>query len=379
MKPIRLLLILTAIVAFSACKPKSGQGETMFLDPALFEDIIDGKETHLYKLSNVNGMEVYVTNFGAVIPAILHPGKDGAKEDLVLGFDNVKRYTEAGDPSFGAVVGRYGNRIDMGTFKLDGNTYKLPINETGNQNQLHGGEKGFSEKVWNVDKVTDNSIALSLVSEDGDMGYPGRLSLNVSYTLTDEDALEVVYTASTDASTVINVTQHTYFNLHGEGKGTILDHELMINADHYIPVTKRMIPTGEILPVENTPMDFTTPTEIGERINDDFEQLVLGNGYDHTWVLNKDKKGLSLAATVYLEENGRHLEVFTTEPGIQIYCGNFLNGSVTGKSGASYERRSGLCLETQHFPDSPNHPNFPSTVLRPGEEYYQMTVFKFSD
>jgi aldose 1-epimerase len=379
MKTSRLLFIFAALAAISACKSGPGEEASMFLDPAKFEDIIDGKETGLYKLSNDNGMEVYVTNYGAVIAAILHPGKDGVKEDITLGYDNLQSYTEPGDPSFGTVPGRYANRIDGGRFELDGNTYELPINETGNQNTLHGGTKGFSEYVYDVSEVTDNSIAMSMVSPDGDMGFPGNLTLNVTYILTEEDEIEVVYTATTDAPTVLNVTQHAYFNLHGEGKGTILDHVLMINADHYTPITERVIPTGEIAPVENTPMDFTTPTVIGERIDDDFEQLVFGNGYDHNWVLNKEEGELSLAATVYVEENGRQLEVFTTEPGVQLYCGNFLDGSQTGKSNLPYVRRSGFCLETQHFPDSPNQPDFPSTVLRPGEEYYQKTVFKFSN
>ena len=376
MKPARTVFILAAIAALGACKSKPEQ--STFLDPSSFQETMDGKQTDLYKLCNANHMEVYVTNFGAVIPAILHPSKEGIKEDIALGFDNVLSYSLPVDPNFGAVVGRYGNRIDGGTFELEGQTYKLPINETGNQNQLHGGVKGFGEQVWDVEKVTENSISLSLESADGDMGYPGKLNLNVTYTLTDEDALEVVYTATTDAPTVLNITQHTYFNLHGEGKGNILDHELMINADHYTPVNERLIPTGEIAPVEGTPMDFTTATKIGERIDSDFEQLQFGGGYDHNWVLNKDEEGLTLAATVYTEENGRLLEVFTTEPGIQFYCGNFLDGSLKGKSGAFYEHRSGMCLETQHYPDSPNHPNFPSTVLKPGEQYYHKTVFRFS-
>ena len=376
MKPTRTVFILAAIAALSACKSKPEQ--RTFLEPASFQESIDGKETSLYKLCNANQMEVYVTNFGAVIPAILHPNKEGVKEDIVLGFDNVLSYSLPGDPNFGAVVGRYGNRIDGGTFELEGNIYKLPINETGNQNQLHGGKKGFGELVWDVGEVTENSISLNLESADGDMGYPGKLNLNVIYTITDDDALEVVYTATTDAPTVLNITQHTYFNLHGEGKGNILDHELMINADYYTPVNARLIPTGAIAPVEGTPMDFTTATKIGDRIDEDFEQLNFGGGYDHNWVLNKDEEGLTLAATVYTEENGRLLEIFTTEPGVQFYCGNFLDGSLKGKSGAFYEHRSGMCLETQHFPDSPNHPNFPSTVLNPGEKYYHKTVFKFS-
>jgi aldose 1-epimerase len=377
MKPVRILFAFIVLCAVSACTPKPEQES--YLDPAAFRESIDGKETDLYKLSNANDMEVYVTNFGAVIVAILHPDKDGVIEDIALGYDNVISYSLPGDPNFGNVVGRYGNRIGGGKFELDGVIYELPINETGNHNQLHGGTKGFGEQVWDVGEVSEQSITLSLESEDGDMGYPGNLSLSVTYTLTDENAIEIAYSAVTDAPTVLNITQHTYFNLKGEGKGDILDHELMINADHYTPVNERLIPTGEIVPVEGTPMDFTQATKIGERIDDDFEQLIFGNGYDHNWVLNKEGEGLTLAATVYAEESGRFLEVFTTEPGIQLYCGNFLDGSQKGKSGILYQQRWGLCLETQHYPDSPNQPGFPSTVLRPGEKYQTRTVYKLSN
>jgi len=323
-------------------------------------------------------MEVYVTNYGAVIVAILAPDRDGNMDDIALGYNEVERYGMAGDPNFGAVVGRFGNRIDGGKFSLDGKTYDLPINEDNNNNQLHGGKKGFGELVWDVVGVSDNAITLGLKSPDGDMGYPGTLDVMVEYVLTDENELEVGYRAVTDAPTVINLTQHTYFNLLGEGKGKILDHELMMKADHFIPIDERSIPTGDIAPVEGTPMDFTSPAKIGSRLNEDFEQLVVGNGYDHCWVINKEKDGLELCASVYCEETGRFMEVLTTEPGVQLYIGNFLNGSQVGKSGAAYERRSGLCLETQHYPDSPNQPDFPSTVLRPGEEFFSLTVFKFS-
>ncbi len=389
MKAFKLFFFVMLLISFAACKQsKTKQGlvdkvtelenSEMFLDPAGFNKTIDGKETSLYKLSNTNGMEVYVTNFGAVIAAILAPDREGNMADIALGFNDVENYVKDGDPNCGAVVGRYGNRIDGGKFTLDGKTYDLPINETGNNNQLHGGKKGFGELVWDVEGVSDNAITLNLKSPDGDMGFPGTLDLSVEYILTDEDALEVIYRATTDAPTVVNVTQHTYFNLLGEGKGNILDHELMMKADHFIPVNQRLIPTGEIAPVKGTPMDFSTPIKIGSHINEDFEQLVLGNGYDHCWVLNREGDELELCATVYCEETGRFMEVFTTEPGVQLYVGNFLDGSQIGKSGAAYEHRTGLCLETQHYPDSPNQPNFPSTVLRPGEEYHTKTVFKFS-
>jgi len=381
-----LVMLLCSSVACKHSKTKQGlvdkaselESAGVFLDPAGFQKTINGKETGLYKLSNANGMEVYVTNFGAVIVAILAPDRDGNMDDIALGYNEVERYGMAGDPNFGAVVGRFGNRIDGGKFSLDGKTYDLPINEDNNNNQLHGGKKGFGELVWDVVGVSDNSITLGLKSPDGDMGYPGTLDVMVEYVLTDENELEVGYRAVTDAPTVINLTQHTYFNLLGEGKGNILDHELMMKADHFIPIDERSIPTGEIAPVEGTPMDFTSPAKIGSRVNENFEQLVVGNGYDHCWVIKKEKDGLELCATVYCEETGRFMEVLTTEPGVQLYIGNFLNGSQVGKSGVAYEKRSGLCLETQHYPDSPNQPDFPSTVLRPDEEYFSLTVFKFS-
>jgi len=381
-----LVILLGSSVACKQSRTKQGlvdkatelESTGVFLDPANFQKTINGKETGLYKLSNANGMEVYVTNYGAVIVAILAADRDGNMDDIALGYNEVEPYGIAGDPNFGAVVGRFGNRIDGGKFSLDGKTYDLPINEDNNNNQLHGGKKGFGELVWDVVGVSDNAITLGLKSPDGDMGYPGTLDVLVEYVLTDENELEVGYRAVTDAPTVINLTQHTYFNLLGEGNGNILDHELMMKADHFIPINERSIPTGKIAPVKGTPMDFTSPAKIGSRLNEDFEQLVVGNGYDHCWVINKEKDGLELCASVYCEETGRFMEVLTTEPGVQLYIGNFLNDSQVGKSGAAYERRSGLCLETQHYPDSPNQPDFPSTVLRPGEEFFSLTVFKFS-
>ena len=389
MKTINLVLTLILLGFFTTCRQsgtKKGledraaelEDASMYLDPAGFRRTIDGKKTDLYKLSNNRGMEVYVTNFGAVIVAILAPDRDGNMDDIVLGYDDVLKYGMEGDPNFGAVVGRYGNRIDGGKFMLDGRTYELPINETNNNNQLHGGKKGFGERVWDVGIITGNSIQLTLESPDGDMGYPGNLEVKVEYVLTDNNELKVSYLAVTDAPTVINLTQHTYFNLHGEGKGNILDHELMLRADHFIPVNERLIPTGEIAPVKGTPMDFTIPVTIGKRIDEQYEQLLLGGGYDHCWVINREGSGLEPCATVYCKETGRFMEVQTTEPGVQLYVGNFLDGSQVGKSGVAYEKRSGLCLETQHFPDSPNQPNFASTVLRPGEEYSTQTVFRFS-
>ncbi|HEC42693.1 MAG TPA: galactose mutarotase [Bacteroides sp.] len=384
MKQIPKLFILLLLLAGSSCKnSKSGKSqqenlpeEGWYLDAEKFRSTIDGKETDLYRLSNESGMEVYVTNYGAVIPALLVPDRDGNHGDIVLGFDNVERYTADGDPNFGNVPGRYANRIDGGKFELDGTVYELPINDTRNQNQLHGGTEGFMEQVWETIEATENSVELKLVSPDGQMGYPGTVTVYVRYTVTVDNTLEIDYKATTDAPTVLNVTQHSYFNLKGEGNGNILDHKIMLNADSYTPVNERMIPTGEVLSVEGTPMDFRTPTKIGERIDSDFDQLVMGNGYDHNWVINSEG-GLAVAATAYDETTGRFMEVLTTEPGVQLYCGNFLDGTLASKSGGIYEHRGGFCLETQHYPDSPNHPNFPSTVLRPGEEFNSKTVFKF--
>ena len=389
MKAIRFVLLAALILTTGSCKnSKFGRGlrglsenpteTSWFINPDGFRKTIDGRKTDLYRLNNKAGMEVYVTNFGAVIVAIRVPDRDGNFGDVVLGHNTVEGYAAASDPYFGAVVGRYGNRIDGGKFELNGKVYELPVNEVANNNQLHGGTKGFSELVWTVENASRNSIDLSLVSPDGDMGYPGKLTVNVSYTLTEDNTIEIDYKALTDAPTVINLTQHSYFNLKGEGNGNILDHELMLDADFFTPVNRRLIPTGEIIPVEGTPMDFTTPTAIGSRINEPYEQLEFGGGYDHNWVLNKKEEELSLAASVYCPASGRILEVLTTQPGIQFYSGNFLDGSLSGKSGKKYVHRGGLCLETQHFPDSPNHPNFPTTVLDPGEQYHQRTVFRFS-
>jgi aldose 1-epimerase len=358
MKASHLVFFILLICFFTACKQsKTERGQ---VDKAI----------------ELESSEMFL--FGAVIVAILVPDRNGKMDDVALGYNDVLNYGMEGDPNFGAVVGRFGNRIDGGKFNLDGKAFELPINETNNNNQLHGGKKGFGELVWDVDGVSENTIQLSLHSPDGDMGYPGALDVKVEYVLTDDNELEVGYRAVTDAPTVINLTQHTYFNLLGEGKGSILDHDLMMKADHFIPINERSIPTGEITPVKGTPMDFTTPSKIGSRVNDDYEQLVAGNGYDHCWVINREGDGLELCATVYCEETGRFMEVLTTEPGVQLYIGNFLNGSQVGKSGVAYQKRTGLCLETQHYPDSPNQPDFPSSVLRPGEEYNTKTVFKFS-
>jgi aldose 1-epimerase len=332
----------------------------------------------LYTLTNSNGVEVRAMNYGGIILSIRVPDRKGQLGDIVLGHESLEGYIP--NPPFqGAVVGRYANRIANGTFTLDGKKYELPKND--GPNTLHGGLKGFDKVVWDGEPLKGkNGVTFSYLSKDGEEGFPGNLKVKVTYTLTDSNELVIDYEASTDKATPINLSQHTYFNLAGEGTSDILIHELMLNADRFTPVDKNLIPTGELRPVKGTPFDFTTPTKIGARIDDNYEQLVLGRGYDHNFVINRksNDNGLVLAARVYEPTSGRVLEVSTTEPGVQFYSGNFLDGSVTGKQGHVYKRRYGFCLETQHYPDSPNHPDFPTTILKPGETFRSQTVFKFS-
>ena len=333
-----------------------------------------------YTLKNDNGMVVKVTNYGAIITSLMVPDRNGKLADVALGYNRVEDYINAvNKPYFGAVVGRYGNRIAKGQFTIDGETYSLLKND--GENHLHGGALGFDKVVW--DAQYDPSkilIVLTYLAKNKEEGYPGNLQLKVAYTLTKDNSLVVEYLATTDKATPVNVTQHTYFNLKGEGEGTILDHELMLNAKKYTPVDKGLIPTGETPSVEGTPFDFTTPKAIGRDINVENEQLTFGGGFDHNWILDRGEKDkeLTLAARVYEPTSGRVMEIHTTEPAIQFYCGNFLDGRLTGKSGKPYVYRGGFCLETQHYPDSPNQPNFPSTILKPGDQYKSKTVFRFS-
>lgn len=340
----------------------------------------DFDSIQLYTLKNDSGMTVQVTNYGAIITSIQVPDRDGKLADVALGYHKLEDYINAVDkPYFGAIVGRYGNRIAGGEFELNGETYSLLKNN--GENHLHGGAVGFDKVVWEAryDQGA-NSIQLSYLAKDREEGYPGNLQVRVTYSLREDNSLVIDYHATTDKATPVNLTQHTYFNLKGEGAGTILDHELMLNAARYTPVDEGLIPTGELAPVAGTPFDFQTAKPIGRDIDQKHEQLKFGGGYDHNWVLNRPKGDgeLSLAARVTEPASGRVLEVFTTEPGIQFYCGNFLDGRLTGKSGRPYVHRGGFCLETQHFPDSPNQPEFPSTILKPGETYESQTVFKFS-
>jgi len=347
-----------------------------------FGELPGGEAVHLYTLTNANGMSADITNYGGIVTRLLVPDRLGRLEDVVLGYDNLEGYLKA-TPYFGAIVGIYGNRIKGGKFELDGSEYQVTTNSEagGVPVHLHGGERGLDKVLWSARPIVANNAAvlvLTYVHPDGAEGYPGNIRIRVIYRLTNENALEVAYRATTDETTVINLTHHSYFNLNGEGVGIPLDHELMIKADYITPITAQMVPTGELLPVAGTPFDFREPTKPRDRIDDDHPQIELGGGYDHNWVLNREGEEMELAASVYEPSNGRYMEVWTEEPGIQYYSGNFRDGSIVGKSGVLYDYRTGFCLETQHYPDSPNHPNFPSTTLKPGEIYNTRTAYRFS-
>ncbi|MGB1127425.1 MAG: aldose epimerase family protein [Opitutales bacterium] len=345
-------------------------------------EVSDFDSIKLYTLKNNAGTEVKVTNYGAIITSIVVPDREGRFDDIVLGYHRVEDYINAVDkPYFGAVVGRYGNRIAKGQFTLDGETYTLAVNNP--PNHLHGGVIGFDKVVWDAKPIEGKDftgLELSYLAKDGEEGYPGNLAVTVRYKLNEDNELEVEYHATTDKATPVNLTQHSYFNLAGEGNGTILKHELHINADYYTPVDETLIPTGEIAPIKNTPFDFTIPKAVGRDIAQKNEQLQFGIGYDHNFVLNKGGKlgKMTFAASVFEPNSGRFLEIYTEEPGIQFYCGNFLDGRLKGKAGRPYSHRGAIVLETQHYPDSPNQPHFPSTILKPNETYHSKTIFRFS-
>lgn len=338
----------------------------------------DSLQVDLYKLKNRKGMEVNVITYGGRITSLNVPDKNGKFENVVLGFDNLGQYLKD-NPFFGALIGRYGNRIAKAKFSLDGKEYSLAANN--GDNSLHGGIKGFDKVIWNVEETRQGDpvvLELSYTSKDMEEGFPGNLSVKVTYTLTNDNTLEVDYEATTDKKTVVNLTQHAYFNLSGDFSRTILDHELTLNADKYIPVNETLIPTGELAEVKGTPFDFTTPKIIGRDIELENDQLKKGLGFDHCWVLNDQDKGMRSVSTVYHPESGRTMEISTTEPGMQFYTGNFLDGTLPTIKGGTYGQRSGFCLETQHYPDSPNQEHFPSVFLNPGEKYETKTTFKFS-
>lgn len=390
MKNIIPLLTVAAAVSLSACqsgtKSNNNSVDSMQttqdslsiegkIPAAPFDSTVDGKQTKLYYLKSKGNVQVAITNYGAKIVSLLAPDKSGKLEDVELGYDNISRYVTTKERYYGGIVGRYGNRIAKGKFKLDGKEYTLATNN--GQNHLHGGKKGFNDVVWDAEQTAPNTLKLHYLSKDGEEGYPGNLDVTLTYTLTDSNELKIDYSATTDKATVVNLTNHSFFNLAGAGNGTINDHIMMINADKFTPVDSTLITTGKLEAVKGTPMDFTTPTKIGERVDADFEQLKFGKGYDHNYVLNKKGNELSLAAKVEEPNSGRTLEVWTTEPGIQFYGGNFLDGTDKGKDGKTYGHREAFALETQHYPDSPNKPGFPSVVLKPGETYTSECIYKF--
>jgi aldose 1-epimerase len=376
-----LLYGLVFVGGLSLASALSSQALRGTIRKQSFGKTSSGEPIDLYSLSNKKGMEVSITNFGATIVALRVPDGAGKSADVVLGFDTLEGY-ETGKAYFGATVGRYANRIAGGKFTLDGKTCTLPKNN--GDNTLHGGTVGFDKRVWKAREIPAKdgaAVEMSYLSSDGEEGFPGNLSVKVVFTVpADRNELKIDYSATTDKDTVLNLSNHSYFNLAGEGNGDILDHVLTLHAKQFTPVDKGLIPTGELREVAGTPMDFTNATAIGRRINDNYEQLILGKGYDHNWVLAASGagNGLTLAAEAYDPKSGRKLEVLTTEPGVQFYSGNFLDGSAKGKGGKAYGQRAAFCLETQHFPDSPNHPNFPSTVLKPGAVFRSHTVFRFS-
>jgi aldose 1-epimerase len=339
----------------------------------------DGRDVELYTLTNKKGMEVAITNFGGIVVALKAPDRNGKFDDVVLGYASLDGYL-TNKAFLGALIGRYGNRIAHGKFPLNGANYTLPKND--GDNTLHGGPEGFNKRLWTAKDVSGakgQALELTYMSKDGEEGFPGNLTVKVVYTLTDQNELTITYSATTDKETVVNLTNHSYFNLAGQGTGDILGHQLMIRGDHITAVDDTLIPTGELRPVKDTPFDFTHATAIGARINQDDPQIKVGKGYDHNWVLNAHgPHSPVLAAEAYEPNSGRVLQVLTVEPGVQFYSGNFLDGTITGKGGKVYKYRYGFCLETQHFPDSPNHPKFPSTTLKPGHTYSTTTVFKFS-
>jgi aldose 1-epimerase len=369
MRQIFVILLMLA----AACSAPEKKFALPYL-PENFHSVVDGKETHLYVLENTNGMVVTLTNYGAKIVSIFAPGRDGQLADVMQGFGSVADYMQYG-ASHGATVGPYANRIGGGSFTIDSVTYELEKNN--GANTLHSGAKTFSRRVWDAVQ-NGNSVEMTLESPDMEYGFPGNKKVKVTFTLTDQNEIRIDYEATTDKSTHINLTNHGYFNLRGEGNGDILGHVVVINADYVTAVDSFMIPTGEIVQVKGTPLDFTTPYAIGQRIDDDHPQLGIASGYDFNYIINKNEGELAFAASAYEPESGRYMEVFTTEPGIQLYTGNHLKGAETGKSGQPYTSRSGVCFETQHYPDSPNKPEFPSTLLKPGDVFKSTTVFKFS-
>jgi aldose 1-epimerase len=375
------VLIITAagaaaLIGCVSTDPKPSAESNYSKEP--FGSTPDGAPVDIYTLHGAGGAEARISTYGGIVVSLKVPDRNGRMDDVVLGYDRLADYTKE-SPYFGALIGRYGNRIAKGRFVLNGVAYTLATNNY--PNALHGGVKGFDKRVWEANgRISKDGpvLELSYVSRDGEEGYPGTMTVNATYTLTKDNALRLDYTAATDKDTVVNLTQHSYFNLAGQGSGDILGHVVMMPADRFTPVDNTLIPTGELKPVDGTPFDFRKPTAIGARIEQPDEQLRFGKGYDHNWVFNKRIGDLTLLARVTEPKSGRVLEVLSTEPGLQFYSGNFLDGTLKGKGGKAYNFRNGFCMEPQHFPDSPNHPNFPSVVLKPGQVYRNTIIYRFS-
>ena len=375
----KLCMAVMAMTMLMSCGGKQQQQQAPQEEATLtglyksdFVTTVENKQTELYVLKNAKGAEACVTNWGGRLVSVMVPDKNGKMTDVVLGYDSIQAYL-ASSGNFGALIGRYGNRIAEGKFKIDGKEYTLPQND--GTNCLHGGPNGYDRQMWDANQVSPQSVELTYLSKDGEAGFPGNLNIKVTYTLTDDNAVDIKYEATTDQKTVVNLTNHSYFNLSGVPGSTIMDHELYVNADQYTPVDDKLIPTG-IAKVDGTPLDLRKAQVISAHIDDDFDQLTKAGGYDHNWVLNTKGDEKAVAATVYSPVSGILMEVYTNEPGLQIYCGNMMKEE-TGKKGATYPRRGAICLESQHYPDSPNHPDFPSTILEPGQKYYSRCIYKF--
>ncbi|WP_369526073.1 aldose epimerase family protein [Parabacteroides goldsteinii] len=370
----RLCMAVMAMCLLLSCGEKREEATLSGLMKSDFVSEVEGKPTALYVLKNKNGAEACITNYGGRLVSVMVPDKNGKMTDVVLGYDNIGQYVQS-DGNYGALIGRYGNRINQGKFTLDDVEYTLPQNN--GAHCLHGGPQGYHARMWDAKQLNDQALELTYLSKDGEAGFPGNLDIKVTYTLTDDNAVGIKYEATTDKKTVVNLTNHSYFNLSGVPGSDVLDQLVMINADNYTPVDSTLIPVG-ISPVDGTPLDLRTPVAIGKQINNPFQQLQFGRGYDLNWVLNTNGDKNVLAAKAYSPTSGIALEVYTNEPGIQFYTGNFMDGKDTGKHGVLYPHRGALCLETQHYPDSPNHPDFPSVVLNPGEKYLSECIYKFT-
>jgi aldose 1-epimerase len=374
MKNIKVLILVFATVLCASCG-KTAKTTKSGLEFAKFRKTIDGKQNTLFTIENANGMEVSVTNYGARIISILVPDKNGTMQDVVLSFDNIDSFLN-NKSDFGATIGRYGNRIAKGKFTLDNVGYQLTVNNNGNS--LHGGTTGYQYQMFDIKKTDNKTLECTYLSPDGDNGYPGNLKVTVIYRLSENNALEIGYAAETDKPTVINLTNHSYFNISGNPENTILDHVLTLNVDRFTPTDSLLIPTGETVAVAGTPMDFTAPRVIGKDIDADYEPLKIALGYDHNWIFAASNTSETTAGTLYCPASGIEMTFTTDQPAVQFYTGNFLDGTLTGKKDIAYKKRSGLCLETQHYPDAPNHPDFPTTVLRPGEKYQSKTTYLFN-